>query len=230
MHGVRIFSSRLSGSSGVGVCEQVGFPVPSMPLLLAAGALAGTGTYELLRPLRAAFWRQLRRTRSGITWESDTGIKVLHWLCRISLEPDSCVRRTEGLFEKQGARSLVFAKFLPGLNTVATPLAGIFHMRFRRFLLFDALGSLLWAGTFLTLGYLFSGQIEQIAEHAARLGGWLFVVLDWGSAGYIVYKYVARQKFLRRLARVAHQRGRIEREDGCRRGARHRGPPPFHGF
>ena len=137
--------------------EQLGMPVPSMPLLLAAGALAGTGHlsffaslfYAMLAAVTAdSIWYQLGRRK---------GIKVLQLLCKISLEPDSCVRRTEGLFSKQGARSLLLAKFIPGLGTVAPPLAGIFHMRPERFFFFDAMGSLLWAGTFLGLGYIFSG-------------------------------------------------------------------------
>jgi membrane protein DedA with SNARE-associated domain len=184
--------------------EQVGLPIPSMPLLLAAGALAGTGRmsffaslfYAVLAALAAdTLWYQLGRRR---------GIKVLQFLCKISLEPDSCVRRTEGVFAKQGARSLLLAKFLPGLGTVAPPLAGIFHMRARRFLLFDGLGSLLWAGTFLGLGYVFSGQIERIAEHLASLGGWLLVLIVAALASYISYKFIARQRFLRelRIARI----------------------------
>jgi len=157
--------------------EQIGLPVPSMPLLLAAGALAGTGHlnffaslfYVIFAAVSAdSIWYQLGRRK---------GIRILQLLCKISLEPDSCVRRTEGVFSKQGARSLLLAKFLPGLSTVAPPLAGIFHMRPRRFLLFDAAGSLLWAGSFLGLGYIFSGEIERIAEHLAALGGWLLVLL-----------------------------------------------------
>src|SRR5712692_10785632 len=179
--------------------EQAGLPLPSIPLLLAAGALAGAGKLNLplalLLSVAAAvsadtIWYELGRRR---------GIRVLQLLCRISLEPDSCVRRTQGVFEKQGARSLLLAKFVPGLSTVATPLAGIFHMRLSRFLLFDALGALLWAGTFLGLGYVFSGQIERVAEHLASLGGWLVVLLLGALAAYIAYKFVARQRFLREL-------------------------------
>jgi membrane protein DedA with SNARE-associated domain len=185
--------------------EQVGLPIPSMPLLLAAGALAGTGRMSFFASLFYAvfaavtadtIWYQLGRRK---------GIKVLQFLCKISLEPDSCVRRTEGVFAKQGARSLLLAKFVPGLGTVAPPLAGIFHMHARRFLLFDGLGSLLWAGTFLGLGYVFSGQIERIAEHLAALGGWLLVLFLGALASYITYKFVARQRFLRelRIARIS---------------------------
>jgi membrane protein DedA with SNARE-associated domain len=184
--------------------EQIGLPLPSMPLLLAAGALAGTGHlnffaslfYVMLAAVTAdSVWYQLGRRK---------GIRILHLLCKISLEPDSCVRRTEGIFSKQGARSLLVAKFLPGLGTVAPPLAGIFHMRARRFLLFDAAGSLLWAGTFLGLGYIFSGQIDWVAEHLAALGGWLLVLILGALAAYISYKFVARQRFLRdlRISRI----------------------------
>ena len=184
--------------------EQLGVPVPAMPLLLAAGALSGTGhlnffaclLFSVLGALISdSVWFQLGRHR---------GIKILQLLCRISLEPDSCVRRTEGIFSKQGARSLLVAKFLPGLGLVTPPLAGIFHMRFRRFLLFDALGSMLWAGAFLGLGYAFAGEIERVAARLASLGGWLLVVVFGALAAYIGYKFVARQRFLRelRIARI----------------------------
>jgi len=184
--------------------EQIGLPVPSLPILLAAGALAGSGQFNFAGSICLAvlacliadsIWYGLGRVR---------GIKVLQLLCKISLEPDSCVRRTEGLFAKQGARSLVLAKFVPGLGTVAPPLAGIFHMRASRFLLFDMVGALLWSGLYVGLGYVFSGEIERIAEHAANLGGGLGVLVVSALAGYIAYKFVARQRFLRelRIARI----------------------------
>jgi len=184
--------------------EQVGIPLPSMPLLLAAGALAGSGQlnffaslfYAMLAAVVAdSIWYQLGRSK---------GIRILQLLCKISLEPDSCVRRTEGIFSKQGARSLLVAKFIPGLGSVAPPLAGIFHMRRLRFLLFDGAGALLWAGTFLGLGFAFSGEIERIAERLASMGGWLLVLLAGVFGGYITYKYVARRRFLRelRIARI----------------------------
>jgi membrane protein DedA with SNARE-associated domain len=179
--------------------EQIGLPVPSLPLLLAAGALAGTGHLNFFISLFICIFAAVFADSVWYSLGRFKGIKILHLLCKISLEPDSCVRRTEGVFSKQGARSLLLAKFLPGLSTVAPPLAGIFHMRPRRFLLFDAGGSLLWAGTFLGLGFIFSGQIERIAEHAVRLGGWLLVILIGILASYIAYKFIARQRFLREL-------------------------------
>lgn len=184
--------------------EQLGLPVPSVPLLLAAGALAGRGRLSLSLvaglPIVAALmsdalWYQLGRRR---------GVKVLQFLCRISLEPDSCVRRTENVFARHGARSLVVAKFVPGLNTAAPPLAGVFRMRLSRFLFFDALGVMLWVGAFVGLGYVFSDQLERVADHAFRLGTGLLVLLLVALAGYIGWKYLHRRRFLRelRIARI----------------------------
>ena len=179
--------------------EQAGLPIPSLPLLLAAGALSGIHQMNFFLALGAcligavvadSMWYQLGKHK---------GVRVIQLLCRISLEPDSCVRRTQGVFEKQGAHSLLFAKFIPGLSTVATPLAGIFHMRLRRFLLFDALGSLIWAGTFLGLGFVFRDQLERLAQGIASLGAGASVLILGLLGIYISYKFIARKKFLRAL-------------------------------
>jgi membrane protein DedA with SNARE-associated domain len=181
------------------LAEQLGAPVPAVPLLLAAGALAGLGQLNLASALALAviasllsdtLWYQLGRRR---------GSQVLNWLCRISLEPDSCVRRTENLFARHGARSLLIAKFVPGLSTVAPPLAGIFGMRLTRFLLFDGLGAILWTGVFAGLGYLFSDQFEQVLGYTERFGAGLGGLLGGGLAAYIAWKFFHRQRFLRRL-------------------------------
>jgi len=184
--------------------EQIGLPLPSMPLLLAAGALAGTGHLSLLASLVYVVFAAVTADSVWYALGRRKGIKVLQLLCKISLEPDSCVRRTEGVFAKRGARSLLVAKFLPGLSTVAPPLAGVFHMRVGRFLLYDVVGSILWASTFLGLGFAFSGEIERIAEHLEHLGGGLLVLVLGAFAAYIGYKFLARRRFLRelRIARI----------------------------
>jgi membrane protein DedA with SNARE-associated domain len=184
--------------------EQIGLPVPSLPILLAAGALAGTGRFSFAGSIFLSVLASLVADSAWYGLGRVRGIKVLQLLCKISLEPDSCVRRTEGLFAKQGARSLVFAKFVPGLGSVAPPLAGIFHMRPARFFLFDVTGALLWSSTYVGLGYVFSGEIERIAEHAFHLGRGLGVLVIGALAGYIAYKFITRQRFLRelRIARI----------------------------
>jgi membrane protein DedA with SNARE-associated domain len=184
--------------------EQMGLPLPAIPLLLAAGALAGTGRMSAILALGAAlvaaliadyFWFQLGRRKGG---------KVLSLLCKISLEPDSCVRKTESMFARHGSRSLLYAKFVPGLNTIAPPLAGVFQMKQGRFLLYDAAGSFAWAGSFFAIGYLFSAQIERVADRAARLGGWALVLVVGALAAYIAWKWFERHRFIRslRVARI----------------------------
>jgi membrane protein DedA with SNARE-associated domain len=153
--------------------EQLGLPIPAIPLLLAAGALAGSGRMDLAVAvglsliavvLADVFWYCLGRYRGG---------RMLKLLCRISLKPDSCVRRTENVFIRHGAHSLLVAKFVPGLNTAAPTLAGIFRMPVPRFMLFDSLGGLFWVVTFTGVGFIFSDQLEQIAAYSSRWGGWL---------------------------------------------------------
>jgi membrane protein DedA with SNARE-associated domain/rhodanese-related sulfurtransferase len=179
--------------------EQAGLPIPSAPLLLAAGALAGTHRMnlgsvivfsEVAAVMSDSMWYELGRQK---------GVRVLQLLCRISLEPDSCVRRTQVSFGKNGANVLLVAKFIPGLNAMAAPLSGIIRMGWRRFLMFDLAGALLWVSTFTVTGYLFSGELERVAANAAYLGEWLLVILLAAFAGYIGWKFYHRQQFLNRL-------------------------------
>ncbi|MDE3224150.1 MAG: DedA family protein/thiosulfate sulfurtransferase GlpE [Nitrospirota bacterium] len=184
--------------------EQIGLPIPAIPLLIAAGALAGAGTMSVWAavsvPILASlgpdlFWYYLGRHRGG---------RVLSLLCRISLEPDSCVRRTEQMFFLHGVRTLIVAKFVPGLSTVAPPLAGMFNMSLRRFLLYDGLGALLWSGTCVGLGWLFSSQLERLALLLAQAGAAFLQVLVGAFVVYLGYKVFQRQLFLRelRMARI----------------------------
>jgi len=127
------------------------------------------------------------------------GVRVLQLLCRISLEPDSCVRRTQVSFSRNGPRVLLGAKFIPGLNAMAAPLAGIIRMGWRKFLLYDAMRAFAWVSIFMITGYAFSNELERVAARAAYLGEWLLVVLLAAFAGYILWKFYNRQKFLRKL-------------------------------
>jgi membrane protein DedA with SNARE-associated domain len=160
------------------------------------------------------FWYYLGRYRGG---------RVLKLLCRISLEPDSCVRRTEDVFARHGAHSLLIAKFVPGLNTVAPTLAGIFRMPLPRFMVFDGVGAFFWVSTFAALGYGFSDQLEWIAAYFLRWGSWLLIVLLGALAAYIHWKYFQRQRFLYRL-RTARQSERITGKTKRRRAGDDRRP------
>lgn len=186
------------------LAEQIGLPIPAVPVLLGVGALAGNDKMSLVTALGVAVaaslppdlvWYELGRRRGG---------RVLGVLCRVSLEPDSCVRRTETLFVRHGRRTLVIAKFVPGLSTIAPPLAGIVGVARGPFVLLDSLGATVWAGAWMGLGYAFSDALEKVAAPAARLGNWLLVVIGGALAAYILTKFIQRQRFLRslRIARI----------------------------
>src|SRR5258706_2715895 len=151
--------------------EQIGVPLPAAPWLLAAGALAGPGRINWVSALSAAAFGSMLADLIWFYLGRHGGQRVLNLLCRISLEPDSCVRRTQNLFTRFGMRGIVAAKFIPGLNTLAPPLAGSSGVSAPRFLFFDGLGSLLYTGCFLLAGGVFTPQFVKILAGLARLWG-----------------------------------------------------------
>jgi membrane protein DedA with SNARE-associated domain len=184
--------------------EQMGIPLPTMPVFLAMGALAGLGDFSFIAAVLISvcatmiadlMWYYLGRTR---------GTSILNLLCRISLEPDSCVSNTKNQFQKRGAYSLLFAKFVPGLSAVAPPLAGLTRIPLRRFLIFDVLGVLAWCISYLLVGYIFRDQLEGAADVLSQYGGRVGIAALVLLAAYIGRKYYQRQRFIRelRMARV----------------------------
>jgi membrane protein DedA with SNARE-associated domain len=181
------------------LAEQSAIPLPSIPLLLAAGALIRLGR---LSPLPAVacciaaaliadtIWFQLGRLR---------GRRVLRLLCRVSLEPDSCVRQTENAFLKYGMKSLLVSKFVPGLNAVAAPLAGNSKRPYWRFVLYDVAGAAIWSSVYLALGYLFSDQLETLLAYATRMGSGLLLVVIALFGLWVAAKFIQRRRFLRQL-------------------------------
>ena len=187
------------------LAEQAGVPIPSTPFLLWAGALAGLGRLPLFPAIALSLaacllsdsvWYWLGRRR---------GVSMLRLLCKISLEPDSCVSRTRQTFERTGATALLFAKFVPGLNTAAPPMAAITRMPYGRFLIADGAGSLIWSGAFLATGWLFRHQIEAVGERILGFGSRAAIVLGVLLAAYIGFKFWQRERFLHslRVARVS---------------------------
>jgi membrane protein DedA with SNARE-associated domain/rhodanese-related sulfurtransferase len=194
--------------------EQAGLPIPSGPLMLATGAVSGAHDMNLGASIGVAVLASLASDSMWYEIGRRKGVRVLQFLCRISLEPDSCVRRTQVSFTRNGPSVLLGIKFVPGLSAMAAPLSGIIRMGWRKFLVYDALGAFAWAGAYTITGYAFSGQLESIAERASNLGKWLFVLLVAGFAGYILWKYYKRRKFLRKLkiARITPEelKGKID--------------------
>ena len=179
--------------------EQAGLPIPSAPMLLAAGALSGTHRMNLGLAIAFAVIGSVASDSMWYEIGRQKGVRVLQLLCRISLEPDSCVRRTQIRFTRNGPRVLLGAKFIPGLNAMAAPLSGIIKMGWRKFLLFDTIGALAWVAACTITGYVFSDELERVAARASYLGAWLLVLLLAAFAGYIFWKIYHRQKFLRKL-------------------------------
>jgi membrane protein DedA with SNARE-associated domain len=196
--------------------EQFGLPIPALPVLLAMGALAGLGEFSFGTSLALAVVASLV---SDIVWfrlGRSRGHSILNFLCRISLEPDSCVSNTKGLFSKFGALALLFAKFVPGLNAAAAPLAGLTRMPAWKFLTADLAGASAWSGAYLAAGFLFRNQLERAAEQAGHMGSWLLVVLATLLGAYIALKYYQRRRFIRdlRVARVTPEELRSMLESG----------------
>ncbi len=185
--------------------EQMGIPVPALPTLMAMGALAGLGHFSFHVALLVAWVAAMVSDFSWFFLGRSRGKSIIGFLCRIAVEPDSCVRRTENLFTRLGVKSLLIAKFVPGLSAASTPLAGWTGMPVARFFLWDGTGALLWAVTYLSIGYLFRHQLQVAADAALTLGSWVIALAAAGFTCFISWKYVQRRKFLRhmRLARIA---------------------------
>jgi membrane protein DedA with SNARE-associated domain len=196
--------------------DQGGIPLPAVPLLLVVGALAGAGQLSLPVALGATVAGCLAADLLWYTFGRRRGARALGLLCRITLEPDTCVRRVEGLFTAYGLRSFLIAKFLPGLNPLAAALSGVVKIPLGRFVLAAAPSALAWSATWMGLGYLFSDLIEQIAAQASRLGGASVLIAVGVLGGYVGVKYVQRQRFLRqlRMARISPEELRQRLDDG----------------
>jgi membrane protein DedA with SNARE-associated domain len=187
------------------VIEQFIPPMPGEPLLLGAGALAGNGRLSvwLAGVLAVAgtvvgdlVWYEVGRLG---------GNRVLKWMCRLSIEPDSCVRNGEETLARRGASALLIAKFVPGLNSIGQPLAGALGMPRRRFVIFDLLGAVLWVGLYVGLGYALHDQLAEAARLADRLGGSAIAIVAGAFGLYLGIKVTRRQLFLRelRMARIS---------------------------
>ncbi len=178
---------------------SLGVPIPVDPLFLLMGAQTGDSHYSFFVSvitsmvpalLGDVLWYHIGKYR---------GRSVLNLLCKLSLEPDTCVRKTESSFSSRGSNALLFAKFVPGMTLVSVTLAGISRMPFGRFLLADAAGCALWAGSYLGLGWLFHKQVDGIIAalglYGARAGLTILALLS----AYLAYKYLQRWRFLRNL-------------------------------
>ena len=186
------------------LADQIGLPVPAMPTLIVAGAMAASGRLSL-GPLFV--WSVVACVVPDCGWYligKAYGIRVLKTLCRISLEPDSCVSQTQSRFERWGINSLLVAKFIPGLAIIAPPLAGAMRIGWFRFLALSALGAAIWVGFGLAAGIVFRSQIEVLLARLTHIGSIAGILIGVALAAYILYKWWERQHFYQtlRMARI----------------------------
>jgi membrane protein DedA with SNARE-associated domain/rhodanese-related sulfurtransferase len=196
------------------LAEQGALPIPSIPLLVAVGALIRVGRLNAASAMACCLAAALAADSVWFHFGRTRGKGVLRLICRVSLEPDSCVRVTENAFLKHGLNTLLIAKFVPGLNAVAAPLAGDSGAGVTRFLVTDSLGIIIWSGAYLSVGYLFSDQVEDALGYAQRLGSGVLVLIVGLLGAWILWKFIQRHRFLKKLevARITPEelRSRID--------------------
>jgi membrane protein DedA with SNARE-associated domain/rhodanese-related sulfurtransferase len=184
--------------------DQIGVPVPAVPTLIVAGAIAANGAM----PLASLFlWALIACLIADCGWYligQIYGIRVLKLLCRISLEPDSCVSQTQTRFERWGVNSLVVAKFIPGLAIIAPPMAGAMRIGWPKFLALSTASGMLWVGSALIAGMLFRTQIEALLVRIDDIGSLLLLMASCALGLYVGYKWWERERFYRslRMARI----------------------------
>jgi membrane protein DedA with SNARE-associated domain/rhodanese-related sulfurtransferase len=176
--------------------EQFGLPVPSIPLLLTAGTLSATHRVSFTTALVAVVAACLISDSSWYALGHRYGSRVIRLLCKLSLESSTCVAKTEGYFTRRGAETLLFAKFVPGLSTVAAPIAGQTGMPYSRFLLYDLSGTLLWSLSFLFLGRFFGDIAKRSQAFFALLSHFAVLVFVVMVAGFFLWRVVKQRRFL----------------------------------
>jgi membrane protein DedA with SNARE-associated domain/rhodanese-related sulfurtransferase len=184
--------------------EQVGLPIPAVPTLIVCGALAAEGRISAAAVLGLAFLACLIGDGLWFVAGRLYGRRVLRFLCGISLSPDSCVRQTQTQFERWGGVALVAAKFIPGLSTVAPPLAGAMRYGWIRFTLLNSLGILVWAGLAIGAGMLFHAQVSALLVWLEDLGRAAVALIVAVLCAYVAFKWWERRRLYKtlRVARI----------------------------
>lgn len=180
------------------LAEQMGLPLPSMIVLIFGGAMAGLGQWSGAAVFVLASGAALAANQVWYLIGRAKGPRVLALLCRVSLDPNVCVRLSQNLVGRLGLASLLIAKFIPGLGTLTPPLLGVLRMNPWRFLAFNAVGTAGWVAAFLALGYRFRDQVEQITLWIGRIGMTLGAVFGILLAGWVGFKLLQRMLMARR--------------------------------
>jgi membrane protein DedA with SNARE-associated domain/rhodanese-related sulfurtransferase len=196
--------------------EQVGLPIPAYPLLIIAGAWSAQGGASFASILAAAIAACLIADLSWYVAGHRIGSRVLRAMCRLSLEPDSCVSDTERMFTRFGTRVLTFAKFVPGLGAVATAMSGVTGAPLPAFIFYDLIGAALWSGVGIALGLIFHDAVDSVFAELATLGRIGALVIVGIFAVFLGLKWWRRHQFFHelRMSRISVEELAALREAG----------------
>ena len=181
------------------LAEQLGLPLPSLPVLLATGAVARVGQASFPLGVLLATTASLIPDTCWYLLGRYRGVRVLNLLCRLSIEPDSCVTKTRMTFQRRGALSILTARFIPGVGLLTPPLAGLLRMPFLRFLALDAIGTAAWATAYLGVGWLFYREVEDVLRILHRVGFSFLLAVVGIAVLYFAYKLFERERFIRKV-------------------------------
>ncbi len=179
--------------------EQLGAPLPAIPALLAAGALSAQGKISLTEVLVLGLTACLIADSSWFFFGRRYGQHVLNLLCKLSMEPTLCVRRTQLQFSKNRYLTLLFSKFVPGLAILSPPVAGQAGMSYGEFALIDGTGAVLWLLAYLVGGRLFGDALKRDPSLLNWVGRFSGALLLLAIAGFFIARLVRRRMVLRQM-------------------------------
>jgi membrane protein DedA with SNARE-associated domain/rhodanese-related sulfurtransferase len=189
--------------------EQAGVPVPSVPLMLAAGTMSAAHKVQLALIVPVVMFACLIADTSWWWLGRHFGSRVLDILCRLSLDASTCVNRAQGSIARRGGVTLLFAKFVPGVSTIAAPIAGQAGMSLHEFLIYDMAGTLVWASAWLFAGRFFGDLAERSSKLFATLAHFAAALVLLMILTIVIYRYVQRRRFMAELRGLRLEPGQL---------------------
>ena len=192
--------------------EQLGVPLPATPVLLAAGALSAEGQISFPLALLAGVLAAMMADSAWFHVGRRYGHHVVRYLCKLSMEPTICVRRTQDSFGRSRGGTLLYAKFVPGLATLAAPIAGQNGLGYGPFLIFDGIGTALWVGTILAAGRIFADLLKRDPSVLNWVGRFSGALLILGIIGFFVGRVIRRRMVIKKLVAARLEPEELKRQ------------------
>lgn len=189
--------------------EQAGVPVPSVPLMLAAGTMSAAHRLHIAYALPVIMVASVIADSGWYFLGRNYGSRVINVLCKFSLEAATCVEKTQGTVGRRGPFTLLFAKFVPGLSTMAPPIAGQARMPYLTFLVYDGVGTIIWAGAWLFAGRFFGDIAKRSNEFFSILGHFAFLLVVLMVIAVIIFRIVKKRMFVTELRGLRLEPGQL---------------------